>query len=132
MNLSDITDGELLWLWRHRQRYRLRGYSRMSREFRRGSAFSIDAMAFELRIGRKRYLDMENDRVPVNGLVQLRSKDVELGELCHLARRRSGLTVIEICDDLAVSAPKFYELEAAGDPVIVGYWHDLGFRFPNG
>lgn len=129
-DLAQISPGEGLWLWRHRQRYPMRGYSRLSTQHRHGSVKSIRDIAFELRIGHRRYIGMELDRVPLNGLTHLRIDNVTRGEYCALARRRSGLTLAEICNDLGMSRPRFHELEEQGDPVVVRYWQELGFKFP--
>ena len=129
-DLTIITPGERLFLWRHRQNSRLRGWSRWSRKYRNGSVLSVRNAAYELRVGERKYIEMEKDRAPIDGLEWLRIGNITLGERCLLARRRSGALLTEICHNIGVSRPKFHELEKIGDPRVISYWRSYGFRFP--
>ena len=52
------------------------------------------------------------------------------GELCFLARRRSGKTLSAIELEIHLSRPTYLEAERTGDPRVVAYWRERGFQFP--
>jgi len=52
-----------------------------------------------------------------------------VGDMCFLARRRSGARLAKVCEDLVVSRPKFYDMERRGAEAVVRYWEARGFRF---
>jgi DNA-binding XRE family transcriptional regulator len=102
----------------------------MSREHRTGSAMSLRDAAYVLRISERKYIDIEKDRAPPDGLIRLRVANITTGERCLLARRRSGLSLRKVYKDIGVSRPKFHELEKIGDLRVISYWRNHGFRFP--
>ena len=53
------------------------------------------------------------------------------GELCFIARRRSGLLLSTIERELGVSRPRFHELERAGAAMVLRHWATRGFLFPS-
>jgi hypothetical protein len=55
----------------------------------------------------------------------------EVGELCFIARRRSGLTLNDIEQALGVSRPTVHDWERHADERIIEFWQDKGFRFPD-
>lgn len=127
-----MSAAEKLFVWRHRTKSisgRLLGCN--------GPRMSQAEAAAALGVSRVIYGKLES------GLrTALSADDVErlaaalepllptLGELCHLARRRSGKLLITIEHALGVSRPRFHELERAGDTSIVQFWENCGFRFP--
>lgn len=55
--------------------------------------------------------------------------DPNVGELCLIARRRSGKLLRELEAAVHASRPRYLEMERSGDAAIVAYWKTLGYRF---
>jgi DNA-binding XRE family transcriptional regulator len=53
-----------------------------------------------------------------------------VGELCVLARRRSGENVHQVTEAIGYSRVSYFRFERDGDPRVVSFWEDRGFRFP--
>ena len=51
------------------------------------------------------------------------------GELCALARKRSGTTLRDIRAALGISKPTYLASEAAGELRVLSYWRARGFQF---
>ena len=131
-DLGTLTAAEKLFVWRHRRK------STSGRFLgRNGPAMSQAEAAEHLGIGPGRYNNLEN------GLrTGLSAGDAErligalgplaptVGELCFLARRRSGHLLMTLERELGMSRPRFHELERAGDPAMVRFWAARGYRFP--
>ncbi len=130
-DLGVITAAEKLFIWRHRMKAtngRLLG--------RNGSAMSQVEAAAHLGIEYKRYNNLENGfRTGLSAeeverlTAALEPLNLTVGELCFLARRRSGMPLTAIEKALGVSRPQFHELER-GSMDIVQFWEDQGFFFP--
>ena len=140
-DLGRLTAAERLFLWRHRQRAtngRLKG--------RNGSSMNQAEAAALLGISPKLYNNLENrlslrlfseEACPECGwskwsflLKRVEGVRPTRGELCFLARRRSGLLLMTLERELGVSRPRYHDLERAGDPAMVAFWEERGFRFP--
>ena len=151
-DLGQLTAAERLFLWRHRQKAtngRLLG--------RNGSSMNQAEAAAHLGIGPKLYNKLENGgkvelrttfdcskpTSPGQIIVRLYAGEdathlIEAlgpiepatGELCFLARRRSGQMLMTLERELGVSRPRYHELERTGDPAMVRFWEARGFRFP--
>jgi transcriptional regulator with XRE-family HTH domain len=131
-DLGRLTASEELVLWRFRQR------STNGRLFGRvGAGMSQAEAAAALGISRATYTRLEDGGSPrlsaqaaktlLTALGPLRPTT---GELCFIARRRSGLYLSEVESRVGVSRPRYHELERAGEETIVAFWEDRGFKFP--
>lgn len=137
-DLTCLSAAERLFLWRHRRRHAERGRSRASTGPRPGAAMNQPEAADFLRVGRSAYTALEaGDRTrlsaaDLNALAAAIDSVGEptTGELCFIARRRTARPLAELCAALAVSKPRFHELERDGDPAVVAYWEATGLRFP--
>lgn len=140
-DLGQLTAAERLFLWRHRQK------SKNGRVLgRNGSSMNQAEAAETLGISPKLYNALENgsnfrlsgtlDEVPeqyraILGVAGgLRDLTFSTGELCFLARRRSGQMLMTLERELGVSRPRYHDLERAGDPAMIRFWEARGFRFP--
>lgn len=131
-DLSELTPAEALWLWRHRQRAadgRVLGRS--------GSAMSQDEAARALGITVKTYRTLELGGSASLSAVDVRAMSAALGplrptvgELCVIARRRSGMSLSAVVELSGVSRPWYLRLERNGDPSVVEMWESKGFKFP--
>lgn len=135
LDLSVITAPEELFLWRLRRRAtngRLLG--------RTGPAQSQAEAAAAIGLSLRAYSRLETGEAVVMDADQVRELIDYLGangrlrptrgELCMLARRRSGFQLSEIEVVLEVSRPIFHRRERAGDETVVAFWRSRGFRFP--
>lgn len=131
-DLSSLTDAERLFLWRHRQ------LNLSGRMFgRAGPAMGQDEAAREIGLSHGAYRAIETGRgIDVSPAEVARTaesiEDLEptLGELCRIARRRSGELLVDVYDAVGYSRPYYLRLERAGDPRVVAHWEGRGFRFP--
>lgn len=130
-DLTTRTPSEELWLWRRRQ------VSPSGRQRGRiGSGMSQTEAAQVLSIPSQRYHDAETARLPER---DIRAMLAELNngeqppptpsELCALARRRSGMTLVYCYTVLKLSKVTFLERERAGDVGVVSHWKSVGFTF---
>lgn len=131
-DLRSLTAPERLVLWRYRQRAtngRLFGRS--------GSSMSQNEAAAALNIPPKVYGRLEqglataltaNDITAM--LAALGPLDPMMGELCFIARRRSGLTLPLLAEQLSISRPWVLSLEREADDRIIKYWEGAGYVFP--
>jgi hypothetical protein len=137
-DLTTITASEKLFLWRHRQR------TTSGRTLGRvGGAMRQAEAAAHLGISPGVYNSLENGIGVVLSAGEIERLMAPLGplyptvgELCFLARRRSGLTLkqledkIVVKDRIGISRPWFHDLERAGAPEMVDFWRDRGYKFP--
>lgn len=135
-DLRRLSASERVFLWRHRKKTtsgRLLGCN--------GSAMSQKEAAIYLGLDRRLFNRIENGfraRLSIDEAAKLleelepalNSLEPTLGELCFLARRRSGQLLTAIEKELGVSRPTFHALERAGAPRIVAFWTARGFIFP--
>ena len=131
-DLGRLTAADRLFLWRHRQKTtcgRLLG--------RNGSSMNQIEAAARIGIGPKLYNKLENglhtrlSAEEASSLLEALGPLVPTtGELCFLARRRSGTLLMSLERALGVSRPRYHELERAGDPAMIQFWQERGFRFP--
>ncbi len=131
-DLGRLAAAERLFLWRHRQRAtngRLLG--------RNGSSMNQVEAAERLGIGPKLYNKLENglhsrlSAEEASSLLEALGPLVPTaGELCFLARRRSGQLLMTLERELGASRPYYHALERAGAPSMIRFWEDHGFRFP--
>lgn len=139
-DLERLAAHERLWLWRHRQR------SNRPKAVRgpRYDAPSQAEMAERLGISRGSYAQLEaggrgrlsaEELASVVGTRAFATLVPTVPELCLIARRRSGLEMIEVRDALGgegFSRPRLLKKEARGDATLVAFWEGRGFRFPPG
>jgi len=134
-DLGELSAAERLWTWRHRQRtivVRARrgraGAGPGQGEVAARLGISTGAYA-KLEAGRSTLLDADEVESLVGALGALRPS---VGELCRIARRRSGMTLAEIAAEapFAASKPTFLAKEESGAAEIVGFWEERGYRFP--
>jgi transcriptional regulator with XRE-family HTH domain len=109
-----LTDGERLWLWRRRS---MLTQSEATRRF---------------RCGRNFYSWMENDKRPVPKhykiIFQLAPRPYEL---LALYRRRSGMTVEAIGEDLGVCRVTIFKWERECGERLIAYWYrTAGYPWP--
>lgn len=137
-DLTDRTTAEDIWLWRHRQESQW-GPARG----RRGGSMAQAEAAELIGISAIQYIKLENGETTLMSLDDITSlRNWPLlrdplggvlpspGELCFLARRRSGRPVGSVAADLHVSTQTYGKLESAGDPRVRAYWMRQGYRFP--
>jgi hypothetical protein len=55
-----------------------------------------------------------------------------LGELCAVARSRSGMTLDQIVKLIGASKVSVHAWERRSDPRMIAFWEDGGYRFPTG
>jgi hypothetical protein len=133
-DLSVVHNDEKLVLWRHHQvsnRPARRPYVNMPMFITQAEA------ADRLGIARRTYLRMEKRERLIMSVEEIGKTSALLetitptpGDLCFLARRRSGTLVKELCFELGISRPCFYARERDADPSLVALWEERGFRFP--
>lgn len=133
-NLTRLTVGERLWLWRINERSAVR--SATGKGNNGGRLTQIEA-AERLGVDPTDYTAAEHGAETKCGehAVLVALQGVEEPELTtalqlRLARRRvpEGLGAV-VLDAGMVSRPTFLKLEAAGDKRLVAYWRARGFRF---
>lgn len=124
-DLTNLTTGEQLWLWRRRQE------SPTGRNTGRGGGWmSANEAAAILGVQPDKYDLMERDVCDLPEDL-LRSWVVpSAGELCTIARRRSELTIAQACAELGgISKPTLHKWERTDHPELVDLWRRLGFVF---
>jgi transcriptional regulator with XRE-family HTH domain len=135
-NLRDLDVSENLWLWRHRQRSDVGP----ARGRPRNGAMNQTEAAKCIGLSTQQYSKLENGEAAMldaNKLAQLCHKhssfavtNPSVGELCFLARRRSGLSIREVSRQLKMSNVSYNKHEAAGDPRVRDFWMQQGYQFP--
>jgi len=135
-DLTTLTRGERLWLWRRRTP------SPTGRIFGPGGpGLSVSEAAPMFKMERSDYADLERDALPAEKLttdsetrlnVVLAGFTATPGDYCRLARRRSGLSLEGVEVALKISRVGYHKLEAEADPRIVAFWTEWGdgFTFP--
>lgn len=116
LNLKKLTAGESLWLWRTRQ------------------GWSQKAAARYLRLSRIPLVQMELDRrdllpMSVLGTAMSGSTHISVGEMCRLARRRSGVDLRRVAKRAGVSHMTVLKWERTCNPRLRTYWRGRGFTF---
>lgn len=138
-DLSKLTQAELLWLWRRRQlsKHSKRKPTRQSTVRRMGRMMTREEASEALGVSENAYARLEvgdallssDEKSRVRGALAAMA-GVVVGELCAVARRRSGGGLRAAEEALGVSRPKMQEMERCGDPRLVRYWESKGFGFP--
>ena len=131
-DLGSLTDAERLFLWRLRQ------VSQRGSTFgRAGAAMGQDEAAREVGLSHGAYRAIETGLGATVSAVEVARtaepiEDLEptVGEMCRVARRRSGELLVDVYEAVGYSRPYYLRLERAGDPRVVAHWEDRGFRFP--
>jgi hypothetical protein len=130
-DLTELTSGERLWLWRTSRQGR-RPKTGIGNESGRMTQLEAGVI---LRVDSSQYWALEHgDQLPDN-VAEAVFKEIGEPPLtraaqCRLARRRSPLTLTAVVVELGlVSRPTLYKLEAAADPRLVAFWEGRGFRF---
>lgn len=142
-DVTKLTAAERLVLWRYRQHAtngRLLGRS--------GAALTQSEAAARLGISGGTYARLEEGASSsmsadeISGLLAALGPLLpSRGELCFIARRRSGAKLQEVLDSFnrapsesaegeAISRPWFHQLERAGDQRVITHWESQGFKFP--
>ena len=132
-DLGTRTLGEELWLWQRRQRSPAGNALGAL-----GSGANIAQAAEMLGVGAQRLGAALTGHAPVREaealLTRARERDgsIEptLGELCRLARRREGATLLATASALRLTTVAYLRAEAGGDPRVIAWWHVAGYRFP--
>jgi len=111
-DLTDQTFGEQLWLWRRRE-----GIKQVHAAARFG-------------LGRTSYWLRETDQIEFE-LPRWWRYGVEpsVGDLCALARRRTGLSLRRTAARMGISHVILLRREAASHPDLRAFWEGRGFRF---
>jgi hypothetical protein len=116
-DLRKLTQGEKLWLWRRSHAWG--GGSRGLTQFQAAVCWKMPV---------KRYWECETDRVTwVGGKFSCSPK---VGDLCALARRRSGLTLRKVARLLHISHVTVLAWEKYNEIKLVQGWKRMGWRFP--
>lgn len=110
LDLRELSYSERLWLWRRR-----RGLTQMKASGLRG-------------VGVVTYWREERAARPVSGFVPRVMP--RTGDLCALARRRSGMSLLAASRGIGVSHPTLLKREKIGDPRLCLFWENKGFLFP--
>ncbi len=134
-DLGYLTPSETLWIWRRRQlstNGRILGRS--------GAAMSQAEAAASLGVRTQDYRLMETGddlttfaeassrvRALLTALGPLRAT---ASELCRIARRREAMNLREASLATGWSHVYYLAAERVGDPALVRFWEDRGYRFP--
>lgn len=147
-DLGCLTPSEQLWVWRRRQLStdgRILGRS--------GTGMSQAEAAASLGMRTQDYRALEvGETLPDDAAPQIRALLTALGslraapsELCRIARRREGMNLREASvaagwyaarnietatDAVGWSHVHYLATERVGDPALVRFWEDRGYRFP--
>ena len=136
-DLEHLTPAEEIWLWR--MRWRTRSDRRIGQI---GAAASFAEAAALLGMSETHYRQLESGARDATSVLQELGHPVPSeGELCRLARRRAGIQVRKVEDDLLISRPVLHAAEGHGQKAqegwaaaarrrLVEYWEEHGFRFP--
>lgn len=131
-DLGRRTAAEDLWLWRHRQ---LTTTGRVLGKC--GAAMGQVEAAAHLGLSISAYSTLEQGRQTLLSADEARALAEVLGplspdrgELCVLARRRSGENLAAVTEAAGVTRPTYLRAERDGEPRIVALWEERGFRFP--
>lgn len=127
-DLTQLSADEHLFLWRHRQRSKNRPETTMSQPEAAEALGLTPSMYNSLEAGGRVVLGLENIAALMPMTVRLAPTT---GELCFLARRRSGRTLNVIEQEIGLTRPSYHAQERAGADRIVSYWVGKGFRFPD-
>ena len=137
-DLGDRSVAEELWLWRHRQQSDA-GAARG----RRAGSMGLPEAAERLGINASQLQKLEHgDAVLVNAdelsemidweiWQEIDEHEPGLGELCFLARRRSGTPIKDAAAALGVTTTTYAKWEMEGDERVVYLWFKRGYRFPH-
>jgi DNA-binding XRE family transcriptional regulator len=137
----DLTDRDMpekIWLWRHRQPSDM-GLSRG----RRAGAMSQAEAAEKLGLSTQQYIKLESGETTLLSATDLaklgwwvseafNNQTVSDSELCFLARRRSGLSVKEVAEELSTSAQTYTKMEAEANERVMRFWRLQGYKFVKG
>lgn len=133
LDLNRLSPAERLFLWRHRQP----STTRPSPTGRGGSAMTQREAAKLLGVSLAAYNKLENELRTLLSVADVEPLLVAInhlvptdGELCLLARRRSGRVLSQIEVESRICRPRFLDLERRGDDAIIGFWRARGFVFP--
>jgi transcriptional regulator with XRE-family HTH domain len=110
-DLTDQTFGEQLWLWRRRE------------------GFKQTTAAARLGMGRTTYWKHETDQVEFELPRWWRDPPQTVGELCALARRRTGWSLRKTAAKVGVSHVILLRREACGHLDLRAFWEARGFQF---
>ncbi len=131
-DLGDLAPSERLWIWRRRQlstNGRILGRS--------GSAMSQAEAAASLGVRLQDYRLLETGASLGDASPRVRALLTALGplratpsELCRVARRREGMNLPEASAATGCSHVYYLAAERVGDPILVQFWEDKGYRFP--
>lgn len=131
-DLGQLSAAERLFLWRHRQ-----PCAKGSAIGRSGGSMTQAEAARLLNVSQVTYSKLENDLrtlMSVNDiepfLCAINHLNPTVGELCFIARRRSGNLLSTIEQEVQCSRPHYLAAERSGDRLAVSYWQGRGFRFP--
>ena len=128
-DLTQLTQGEKLVLWRRRQP----SVSGATTGNGAGCLNQRDAAA-RLGVLQSVYWKAERDRAEQRIMLALleRTKPHRpptIGELCLIARRRSGMFLSTIEAALGISRPILMRMEAQADKRLMTFWRQHGFQF---
>jgi hypothetical protein len=140
-DLEKLTQAEKLWIWRHRQLSQLsrRKPTRQSTVLRDGRRMTRAEAAEILGLTETVYAQLEIGDALLSSeeRAAVRARLVAMGpptagELCTIARRRSGGGLRAVEGVLGVSRPKMMEMERCGAAPLIRYWETHGYTFPSG
>ncbi|MDE2021160.1 MAG: hypothetical protein KGJ13_12560, partial [Patescibacteria group bacterium] len=127
LDLTCLTHGERLFLWRRAQRAPVGGT--LGRD---GAGLSRAEAAAAVGATLEDWDRCEIGAVPNRRLLKLLGDQPPpaVGELCRIARRRSGVPLAEIEATMGVARPTLHRMERVGYPRLIAYWQERGYRFP--
>jgi len=132
-DLSQLNTAEELWLWRIRQPMR----QEIARPFQRRHRHEMSRReaAKYLGISLERYTHLERghrvqmaiDEMPALAFLHMERPEMSLREQLWLARRRSGLLIRLIAQEIGVSHQTVLSREDNGTRSLIDYWAAKGF-----
>src|SRR5271166_172699 len=141
------TDAERAWMWRMAQPVdpegRARRVANHMTQQEAATLLGISRAGYkQLEDGRKVRLEVDFDTVATTNsqfdLAALRSilqkiteaAEPTLGQLCALARRRSGRRIGDLAAELGTTRVTYLTWENESDPRLVEWWRDQGYTLP--
>jgi hypothetical protein len=133
-DLTKLSLCERVWMWRRRRP------SPSGRTGGSGAFMSKAEAAGYLAVDYDEYSEAEESdgaALPVIEMIRSlggedlppRTAMLTPGEMCALARRRSGTGVNELCRELCITRPTYYLKERIGASEVMRMWERRGFTF---
>lgn len=135
LDLTNRDVAENIWLWRHRQQS-----DSTSARGRRATSMSQLEAAEKIGLTLTQLTKLENGDSTLTSAQQLAelvawdgwsklSVTPTTSELCFLARRRSGMSIKQIANQIGVSTVTFARMEGESDYRVRDFWIGKGYKF---